>query len=99
MKDLSDVQFTNELTEVLDGLLEQKKGELRFGNYMMEHSKKKDGGTIYAIRHPGATRGNVITDSAGVIVQIILDETFYGKGAYAAVAKYIGAKMVVFEEV
>lgn len=67
--------------------------DLPIENYMMEHSKKEDGGTIYAIRYPVATRGNIITDPKGTIVQIILDETFYGKGAYAAVAKYIGYRM------
>ena len=87
-----------ELTAVLDGVLDRKpklEGQRRmFNNYIMEHSKKEDGGTIYAIRYPGATWGNIITDSAGVIVSVVLDYEFYGFEAEAILQKYMGYQLV-----
>lgn len=95
----SDAYYKCMITKVLDELLKQKynlpdqNGKVRHFNYMVVHSEKEDGGIIYAIRHPGSTRGNVITNSEGRIEQIILDESFYGKDAYKAVEKYIGCRL------
>lgn len=86
--------YTNEITEVLDGFLEKDGNvKLRFGNYITVHSTYKHG-VLYAIRHPGATRGNITVNSDGEITSIILDTEFYGKDAQATVEKYIGYQML-----
>lgn len=88
--------YTNELTSMLDEILEQRlrnKGLTRMCNhYIMEHSKMGCE-TVYAIRYPGATRGSIVTNLAGKIVEIGLDKDFYGE--HAEVEKFIGYQLVL----
>jgi len=93
-KPLYQDMYTNTLTEMLDKIMEQKENKKpRHKNYIMEFLKYPHG-AIYAIRYPGATRGNISTDAEGIIMHIAIELKFYGEEADEAMKNYIGCKLV-----
>lgn len=93
------IRMTNDLTREMDNYLSDTLKEIKKLYGTRTYIQKASVGNLYLIRHPGATRGTIITDKNDIITDIYLnkDETnthkIYDPKVEDCFEKYIGMKM------
>lgn len=94
------IRHTNDLTREMDNYLSDNLKKIKEQYGSRTYIEKACVNNLYLIRHPGATRGTIVTDKNDIITDIYLnkDETnthkIYDPRVEECFEKYIGMKIL-----